>query len=292
MEQTQNTKLKHKFNIKETIFLIAILIAIAIIAFTVLNVTRGNADYICTYIIEENSDCSDGEWGQWQTISTESNTNTCKLTNTERRVYTGTRTTRHILQYLNLRTSCQAGYTQTGNESGFGGASGFHGGGIVSQTSACQIEQIRTTVSPITTNICTNQQSSGQQSGGQQSGGQQSVNIGTTRVDIGNSTETQQSVSSLEELSKLRASFIAANITAIPLLVRKGKTSNIKWQGREVTECEVLGTNSDRWSGTSGEEISSALNEETSFTLTCKAFNGTEITQSVTVKIIPEWKEF
>lgn len=289
MKQTQNTKSEHKFNIKETIFLIVILVAIGIIAFTVLNITRGNADYICTHIIEENGDCSDGEWSQWQTISTKSDTNTCKLTGTERRVYTGTRTTRHILQYLNLRTSCEAGYTQTGNGS-YGGASGFHGGNIISQTSACQIEQVRTTMSLITTDVCANKRTSVQSADKKTM--QVDVDTKTTQVDIGNSAETQQSVSSLEMLNELRASYIAADITAIPSLVRKGKTSNIRWQGREVTECEVLGTNGDKWSGTSGEEVSSALNEETSFTLTCQAFNGTKITQSVTVKIIPEWKEF
>lgn len=58
-----------------------------------------------------------------------------------------------------------------------------------------------------------------------------------------------------------------------------------------MTSCTVTGTNGDRWTGTSGEKLSSPITTMTTFTLNCTAFNNTQIQESVDVKVIPEFKE-
>src|SRR3989344_4283645 len=256
----------------------AVLIAIASIAaslFVVRNV-RANADYICTYIVEENGDCANGSWGSWGEVSSSQDTASCAITKIEKRTYTGTRTTRHILQYLNLRTACDGGYSQTGNGDQ-GGASGFHGGTITSQSTACQIEETRTTRNP--GNQCNN-----------------TINgttpiVTSTQSDIAALNNQSTAVSSVDQLTAFRVSMIAANIYAKPSLVRSGGTTVVKWQGREVTACTVAGTNGDQWEGTSGEKTSGVINNETTYTLTCTGFNGQTVTDQATVTVIPVFEE-
>src|SRR3990167_6617905 len=127
----------------------SILVALAAIAasFFVIQGAGANADYICTRIIETESDCANGSWGEWTVVSETNDTAACAVAKIEKRVYTGTRTTQHILQYENLRTACDAGYSQAQSGSGRG-TSGFESGTIISQSAACQIEETRTTRNP------------------------------------------------------------------------------------------------------------------------------------------------
>ena len=252
----------------------AIIIAIASItaSFMIVRGAGANADYICTHVVEENGDCTNGSWGNWTTISSSDDTAACAVNKIEKRTYTGTRTTRHILQYLNLRTACEGGYSQAGNGSAEG-ASGFHGGTIITESAACQIEETRTTrnqgnncATPVTDVI-------------------------SATTDIAALNTQSNTVSGIDQLTAFRVSMIAANIYAKPTLVRSGVTSVIKWQSRETTSCEVVGTNGDRWEGTAGEKTSGVIENETTYTLTCIAFNGQTVTDQATVTIIPVFQE-
>lgn len=256
-----------------------ILAAVAIaVSFFIVQGARANADYICTHIIEENSDCANGSWGTWTEVSSSKDTAACAVTKIEKRVYTGTRTTRHILQYLNLRTACDSGYTQTGGGSG-SGESGFHGGNIITESAACQIEETRTTRNPGAGPECT-----------------ATPTVTSLQSDIGIATlvgdgQATTNITAKEQLDQFRVSMIAANIYAKPSLVKKGGTTVVKWQGREVTACTVEGTNGDKWEGTSGERTSGIINAITTYTLTCTAFNGQTVTDQATVGIIPVFEE-
>lgn len=256
----------------------AIIVAIAAIAasFMIVRGAGANADYICTHIVEENSDCANGSWGPWSEVSSTNDTTACAVTKIEKRTYTGTRTTKHILQYLNLRTACDSGYTQTKSGKA-SGESGFHGGTIITESSACQIEETRTTRNPGTGPSC-------------------NPNATTTEVtslmtDIAALNQQAADVTGKDQLTQFRISMIAANIYAKPPLVKSGGTTVVKWQSREVTECTVSGTNGDQWEGTAGEKTSGVIEGETVYTLTCIAFNGQTVTDQATVTVIPDFEE-
>jgi hypothetical protein len=252
----------------------AIIIAIASItaSFMIVRGAGANADYICTHVVEETGNCTNGSWGDWTTVSSSDDTAACAVNKVEKRTYTGTRTTRHILQYLNLRTACEGGYAQTGNGS-MNGASGFHGGTIVTESAACQIEETRTTRNQ--GNNCA----------------VPLTDVVQTTTDIAALNSQSNSVSGIDQLTAFRVSMIAANIYAKPTLVRSGGTSVIKWQSRETTACTVTATNGDTWEGTSGEKTSGIIENETTYTLTCTAFNGQTVTDQATVTIIPVFQE-
>lgn len=252
----------------------AIIVAVAAIAasFLIVRGASGNADYICTHVVEENGDCANGSWGAWTTVSSSTNTTACEVNKIEKRVYTGTRVTKHILQYLNLRTACDSGYTQTGNGN-MNGDSGFHGGTIVTESSACQIEETRTSRNQ--GNNCANPIT-------------ETVQLTS---DIAAMNQQSTAVTAKDQLDAFRESMIAANIYAKPPLVKSGATTVVKWQGREVTECTVSGTNGDAWEGTAGEKTSGVIEKETTYTLTCIAFNGKTVTDQATVTIIPTFQE-
>lgn len=257
----------------------AVILAVAAIgaSFFVIRNAKANADYICTHVTEENGDCANGNWGPWAEAG--SSEESCVVTKLEKRVYTGTRTTRHILQYLNLRTACEGGYAQAGNGDQ-GGASGFHGGTIITESVACQIEEVRTKRGPSTATSCS-----------AQAGMAPEVTITRTQSDISALDATSASVSALGQLTSFRESMISAKIFVNPPLVRKNATTLVKWQGREVTACTVTGENGDTWQGTSGERTSSPITVRTVYTLTCTAFNGATVTDEATVNITPVFRE-
>ena len=251
----------------------AVIIALATIAasFFVIQNVRANADYICTHIIEENGNCGNGSWDPWAVVSSSNGTASCAVTKLEKRTYTGTRTTRRILQYLNLRTACDSGYTQTSGGDG-GGASGFHGGTIVTESTACQIEETRTTRNPGAGPECT-----------------ATPTVTSLQSDGLNGQTT--AVSAKGQLDQFRISMIAANIYAKPSIVRSGDTTLVKWQSREITACTVKGTNGDQWEGTAGEKTSGPIKEVTTYVLTCTAFNGQTVTDQATVILVPVFQE-
>jgi hypothetical protein len=116
----------------------------------------------------------------------------------------------------------------------------------------------------------------------------------STRVetDLGNKSKTEKGVGSLAELEQYRRGQIAASITAHPSLVRQGETTLIRWQGKEVTSCNVSGSNGDAWNGpTAGEEISGAIKAQTVYMLSCVAFDGSTVTDQTYVDILPTFQE-
>lgn len=256
-------------------------VAIIAASFFIIQAVRANSDYICTHIVEEAGNCTNGSWGDWRTVSSGTDAAVCTTTTVEKRVYTGVRTTRHIVEYLNLRTKCDPGFVQSKHGKSDGDSGYMSGTGkIVTESVACQIEETRTTRAPAsaapgcsaatTTDLQTAQSDVGPVMLDEEGGGYRSAD---------------------ELMTAFREKMIAGNIGAIPSIVRMGGTSVLRWQTREMTECSVTGSNGDRWDGTSGERTSGAINERTTFTLTCTAFNGDIVTDEAIVSVVPVYEE-
>ena len=86
---------------------------------------------------------------------------------------------------------------------------------------------------------------------------------------------------------------ITCDIVASPTLVVPNGRTVIRWLSTETVSGAITSSsNGDNWSGLRGEEVTSELTEETTYTLTCEGYDGTVITDSVTVDIVPQWQEF
>ncbi len=81
-------------------------------------------------------------------------------------------------------------------------------------------------------------------------------------------------------------------LTATPSLVAQGSTSQIKWSTTNVvaTSCTVTG-NGNSWSGTSGTQTSAPIQGQVTYTLTCRGLDGSTLTVTTTVNIIPTFCE-
>src|SRR3989344_1194756 len=89
----------------------------------------------------------------------------------------------------------------------------------------------------------------------------------------------------------------SSTLQVIPSLVRKGQTTRVYWDSRNVSSCSVSGTNGDSWgtkiSGLSGKETL-PITEQTIYTLSCTPLTTAShpsITATKTVKVIPVFEE-
>lgn len=267
---------------------LAILIALLLIFGGFMASTRANADYICTQIVESSGSCTNGEWGGWANVSSNTDPETGSTATLQQRVYTGTRTIRHTITYLNRRTSCDSGYTQTysGDTSG---ASGFHGGNIVTESQVCQIQEQRTVYTDANNNTT------------------EVTGILSTEVnlsDVNSETTTLNSLSEVDEkLSAIRRANINLEISASPSIVSAGQTTEIRWSSVEMVACRITADqNADTWGAATiqvpdfasiaGTETSSPIDDVTLYTIECTDFEGGAHEETATVRIVPTWEEF
>lgn len=87
------------------------------------------------------------------------------------------------------------------------------------------------------------------------------------------------------------------HLQARPLLLRGGDSTRLYWQASNISSCSVSGTNGDAWaggfSGPTGR-ITSAINGETTFTLSCTALPGAtppSVTETQIVSVAPVFRE-
>ncbi|MFZ2886937.1 MAG: hypothetical protein WA021_03905 [Minisyncoccia bacterium] len=86
----------------------------------------------------------------------------------------------------------------------------------------------------------------------------------------------------------------SGKIIAVPALVRSGEKSVITWDTSDMLSCSVLENNpkiQDSDSRVRGTFISSALTEQTSYTLMCEKEGGGTFSDSATVNILPVFEE-
>ncbi len=274
-------------------------------------VAKSNADYICTRIIEDESACNIDEWSEWRDVDDGDPEAGAEPGTTyevrQVRIGTGTKTLSRVIEYLNRRTSCSTGFTQRrrGNS---GGASGYMGGGRTFTTSAvCQIEESRTvtrTVPDPNDPECAYVGAPGCPA--------DIVSSPVTATETLGEVVTggEQELDGMAAINEFRRQMIDADIVAIPALVaHDGATTEIRWKSRETTRCTVSGDNGDLWepiaevrdeSGqiitqadnrTSGVETSSEINGRTVYTLSCTAFDGSTVTDTVVIDRVPITQE-
>ena len=259
----------------------AILFALLLIFGGFLSGTRANVDYICTRIIEDTGSCTNGAWSHWQTVATETEPGTGATTVLEERIYTGTRTVRHVIEYLSRRTSCNDGFEQEwfGDSSG---KSGFWDGNIVTESQVCQIAEQRRTHTDAE--------------------GISDTVISQDAV-LGDTVSNSTIVSSLDEIDAFRRARRDLGLSVRPALVTAGSTTEVRWITVEMVACQVSAdTNADTWgavglaeeniASTAGLEISSPIASQTTYTLECIDFAGELHQETATVRIAPEWQEF
>jgi len=83
-------------------------------------------------------------------------------------------------------------------------------------------------------------------------------------------------------------------LTLTPSLIIPGQTVVVSWDIDDATSCTVTENNpdiSDTWNTTTGSETSSALNQATTYTLSCSGLEGTSFSASATVSFRPDWQE-
>jgi hypothetical protein len=245
-----------------------------------LHIAGANADYICTKVVE-NPDglCTNGAWGEWQNVS--ENTDGDVTTTVQKRTYTGTRATTVKLQYLNVRTQCQAGYSQQ-YYGGNNGASGFHGGSVTTNYTACQLVQTQTLTKT-------------------KSVGGTKTTIGTdfAQTDNGPQTSQTQGVGSVGELEThadagpklLQPGESGLEIKVQPNLVRLGDTTSVLWDSNGATACSITATNGDSWNGLSGTKTSKPIVSAATYTLSCTFPNSDPVEGTATVNVVPTFQE-
>ena len=84
------------------------------------------------------------------------------------------------------------------------------------------------------------------------------------------------------------------SITATPSLLQSGSTSEIVWTTTYTNSCSVSEDNSnfiDSWSGISGTQTTSIIEEQTVYVLACQT-DGGPVSESVTVRLVPVFQEF
>lgn len=273
-------------------------------------VAKSNADYICTRIIADESACAIDEWSAWTDAGNGDPETDMGPGETyevvQSRVGTGTKILSRVIEYLNRRTSCTAGFSQTGYGQS-DGDSGYIGGGKTFTTSAvCQIEETRTIARKVPDADDPECAYVGA------SGCDEAIIGEVTTVETTGAVITggdEQSLDGLDAISDFRRTMIDAQIAAVPALLRDGDMTEVRWNSRETTSCSVSGDNGDAWSPvseerdtngnvvtsadtrTSGVEQSSPIAARTVYTLTCTAFDGSTITDTAVVDRIPVWNE-
>lgn len=92
-------------------------------------------------------------------------------------------------------------------------------------------------------------------------------------------------------------------ITVTPHLVRRGETTEVSWDAQNVSSCTIGENNpgiTDEWSGAmmgcannscGGSNPSSAIEQQTRYTLTCAGVDGNTYTSSAVVNILPVFIE-
>lgn len=85
------------------------------------------------------------------------------------------------------------------------------------------------------------------------------------------------------------------SLSAVPALVRAEASTRLDWSATnaQAGSCTLSGQNGDFWnlSGLSGSETSSAIAAETLYTLRCLNLTDEPTTQTVKVKVLPQFQE-
>lgn len=86
----------------------------------------------------------------------------------------------------------------------------------------------------------------------------------------------------------------SAAFRVTPKLLAKSQSTHVIWSASNVSSCVVSVSNGnipDTWTAISGSQQSSPITEQTTFLLTCVGNDGSTLTETATVNIIPSFQE-
>jgi len=109
---------------------------------------------------------------------------------------------------------------------------------------------------------------------------QNPTNYSVTCTGPGGSATDNESITVLQP---------TASISANPLRVQTGTPSLITWSASQVNSCTTSGPGLSSTSLSGSQNVQ--INSQSTFTITCQT-NGSPITSSVTINVIPVFKEF
>ncbi|MCR4326004.1 MAG: hypothetical protein NUV59_04390 [Patescibacteria group bacterium] len=84
---------------------------------------------------------------------------------------------------------------------------------------------------------------------------------------------------------------LTGHLQATPQIVPTGLPATLTWNVDNVSDCTVSGDNGDGWSGTSGSHSSSPILQQTIYTLSCDALDGSSVDEGVVVNVLPIFQE-
>jgi hypothetical protein len=90
--------------------------------------------------------------------------------------------------------------------------------------------------------------------------------------------------------------YVSPDLTlrVIPSLVHRGDTVRVNWSALNVLSCDITAPNGDAWEGLQsivGGNVSGAITQQTTYTLSCIDQKGAAAKKQATVNILPGWEE-
>jgi len=76
-------------------------------------------------------------------------------------------------------------------------------------------------------------------------------------------------------------------------MIRKGEAAQVIWSTANTSSCTVSANNptGDSWTGLADTKTSSPIVQRTTYTLSCIGLDGSTLTKSATVSILPVFQE-
>jgi hypothetical protein len=87
---------------------------------------------------------------------------------------------------------------------------------------------------------------------------------------------------------------LTGHLQAAPQIVTQGTPTRLYWNLNNVESCTITGTNGDSYSGASspaGGRQTSAIEQQTIYTLSCAGSDGSTVEETQTVNILPVFNE-
>jgi hypothetical protein len=84
---------------------------------------------------------------------------------------------------------------------------------------------------------------------------------------------------------------LTGHLQLSPQVVRSTKTTTVNWNVSYVSGCTVKGDNGDSWTGVSGSQTSKPIVQQTVYTLLCQGLDGSTVSESESVNILPTFQE-
>lgn len=306
-------------------FVVIAVVVIAIALVSGIELARSNSDIICTRNFQDSGSCTSGSWGPWSVSSQSVDRNACTVSYSEARTYTGLRNT--ISSTISVRANAHS-YCNLSDEafrSGSGEITSQFSACQIRESRTRVVSGTGSGGSCVVPTATTTTPGPGTPGGGTGGTGGYDPNAGT--ITSNNITETTGEVDESRTetvtgsyqlyLDIIDARFATSTLRVAPALLHSGEKTRVIWTSDHVKTCVVTGQNGDAWpkavagtrtvtdaegnetteqttempAGKTGDELSSAIVQSTTYTLTCTTALGTKLIQQATVNLIPTFRE-